>query len=253
MHKTGGTSANEQSLCVRLALPLHKTGGTDQPPDVTRHPQTLQHMHKDPPKDNHRDEVKNRIIEVASEAFRSHGIKSVKMDDIAHQLTMSKRTLYQIFADKQELLMACLIQRENDRQKTHKERLKLTDNVLEYLLETFAEDMSEIDRTNPQLFKDIMKYPRLVNYLSRRDKEREGDAVSFLQRGVEQGYFRKDINFHIVYSHLTAGMHAAGREESLGTYPLRELFFNTVIPYIRGLATLKGIEMIDRFSENYRK
>lgn len=56
-----------------------------------------------------RVEVKDRIIRQALKSFADHGIKSVRMDDIANSLKISKRTLYEIFADKETLLTECLL------------------------------------------------------------------------------------------------------------------------------------------------
>lgn len=60
------------------------------------------------------NDVRKQIISVAAEMFHQQGIRSVTMDDIAHRLCMSKRTLYQIFADKESLLLACVIQHEEE-------------------------------------------------------------------------------------------------------------------------------------------
>lgn len=59
-----------------------------------------------------RDAARAQVIEVATRLFHTQGIKNVTMDDIAHALTMSKRTLYQIFADKEDLLLACVVKHD---------------------------------------------------------------------------------------------------------------------------------------------
>ena len=51
-----------------------------------------------------KNELREKIIETANTQFQTHGIKEVKMDDIAAALGISKRTLYQLFKDKEELL-----------------------------------------------------------------------------------------------------------------------------------------------------
>ena len=88
-----------------------------------------------------REELRNRIIDIATHAFHSRGIKNVTMDDIAHELTISKRTLYQVFADKEELLLVC-IQNETEKEN-RKMRYLMADsnNVLDLLLASFAEKM----------------------------------------------------------------------------------------------------------------
>ena len=52
--------------------------------------------------------LRRRIVAVALQEFFRHGIKAVKMDDIARILSISKRTLYQVFEEKQQLLLECL-------------------------------------------------------------------------------------------------------------------------------------------------
>ena len=50
----------------------------------------------------YRRQLRKRILEVASLEFRSKGIRSVKMDDIANSLSISKRTLYEIYENKEQ-------------------------------------------------------------------------------------------------------------------------------------------------------
>ena len=49
--------------------------------------------------------IRMQVIKAAAEAFSQKGIKNVRMDDIASSLSISKRTLYELFADKEELLV----------------------------------------------------------------------------------------------------------------------------------------------------
>ena len=53
--------------------------------------------------------LKDKILDAAMNAFMKRGIRAVKMDDIAQQLTISKRTLYEIYEDKEELLYRSII------------------------------------------------------------------------------------------------------------------------------------------------
>lgn len=204
------------------------------------------------PKSAHHAELSAQIVEVAMKAFRSEGIKNVTMDEIAHSLTMSKRTLYQVFANKEELLLACMEKTETERRKLHTERWERTGNVLHFLLETFAAEMAEMDNMNPCFFTDIVKYPALVRYFEGQNRMHEAESVNFLNKGKEQGYFRKDVNFNIIYYQIIFGLKGILHNEEMNKYSRSELFVNTIIPYIRGCATIKGIEIIDRFIDCYR-
>lgn len=198
-----------------------------------------------------REEIRTHIVEVATKAFHSQGIKNVTMDDIAHSLTMSKRTLYQIFADKEELLLACIALSDEEEHRHSMEIARNTDNVLDLLLATFVCKMRELDSIAPSFFVEIAKYPRVIEYLDRKKREKEQEAVDFLTKGIEQGFFRADVNFHIVYRHLTSGMSTVVQSGLWQEYPQREIFVNTVLPFIRGCATPKGVELIDQFIEKF--
>lgn len=63
-----------------------------------------------------RVELKERIIERAMQAFKTHGIKCITMDDIAASMGISKRTLYEVFANKEMLLEDCI---RKERQETN--------------------------------------------------------------------------------------------------------------------------------------
>lgn len=81
-----------------------------------------------------REEARTRIIELAKKEFISKGIRQVKMDDFAHALSMSKRTLYQIFADKESLLLACIQERHSYFKALAEKKQQETDNVLEIIV-----------------------------------------------------------------------------------------------------------------------
>jgi len=67
------------------------------------------------------DESRKKIVETAMQMFNSRGIRGVTMDDIAAALRMSKRTLYETFANKEELLTECLMEVNHAIEKRHKE------------------------------------------------------------------------------------------------------------------------------------
>ncbi len=199
--------------------------------------------------DTHKEEVRLRVIEQAMHMFQKQGIKSVTMDSIADALKMSKRTLYELFADKAALLLAGL--RRHDEQKTQRmiRRCAETDNVLEIILSDFADSMRDFSMVNPTFFIDIHKYPAAVAYFEARREERETSAVAFLQRGVEQGLFRSDVDYRIVYRQITNLLNHHVMEELGRDCSLKSLFYNIVIVYIRGCTTPEGTRYMDDILE----
>ena len=77
--------------------------------------------------DNGKAEKKDRILAYAIENFSRNGIRNVKMDDIASDLGISKRTLYQLFKDKENLLVECFKYSEKRSAKLYSELIKSTD------------------------------------------------------------------------------------------------------------------------------
>ncbi len=192
-------------------------------------------------------DLRKHVVDIASEMFYRLGIRSVTMDDIAHKLTMSKRTLYQIFADKESLLLAGAIKHDEEDRAQMEQLSKECSNVLEFLLVMFEKKMREMDAMCPTFFTDLMKYPALVAHYEESRKAQEGEGVMFLNKGKEQGLFRQDVCFPIVVRQITAGMELIIKNRLWEEYSQSEIFLNTVIPYIRGCATQKGIDMIDSF------
>lgn len=194
-----------------------------------------------------REDTRNSVIETATQMFHTQGIRNVTMDDIAHRLTMSKRTLYQLFADKEDLLLACIIKHEGDLRHHLSDIISQSTNVLDFLLIIFKAKMQEFDEITPSFFADLTKYPRVKEHIEHNKQLQEDEAVAFLERGIIQGLFRKGVNFHIVTRLLSSTMEVCIQNGLADQYSQSEIFLNTILPYIRGCATLKGVDMIDHF------
>lgn len=206
--------------------------------------------HIQEPADN-QARVREHVIDVAIQAFHREGIKGVTMDDISHRLTMSKRTLYQIFADKEELLLACIIKHQGRQRAEIEEVMKHSDNVLDRLLTIFALHMREMEGITPNFFREFYKYPRVIAHFDADRKLNEQRAIDFLNRGIEQGFFRSEVKFKIVYNYLVNGMREFLECSEYEGFTQKELFANTVLISIRGCCTQKGLEIIDGFLDKY--
>lgn len=102
-----------------------------------------------------RVELRERIIMTATEAFTSKGIKCITMDDIAAALGISKRTLYEVFADKESLLKECILKMQTDRDSYLQEVYEQSHNVLEVILAVFQKSIEMFHKTNKRFFEDI--------------------------------------------------------------------------------------------------
>src|SRR5579864_5297026 len=96
-----------------------------------------------------------RIISGGKELFLKAGIKSVTMDDIAKHLGMSKKTIYQFFKDKNELVTALVKQRLQDDEDEMTEMLNKSGNVIEGMINMMKCSEEIFARANPIVIHDL--------------------------------------------------------------------------------------------------
>lgn len=200
-----------------------------------------------------RAELRERIVVAAMEAFRSKGIKSITMDDIAAALGISKRTLYEVFSDKESLLKECILKAQEDRDKYLQQVYEESHNVLEVILAVFQKSIEMFHRTNKRFFEDIKKYPRVYEMMRARQDSDSEKTMSFFKVGVDQGIFRSDVNFAIVNMLVREQFDVLLNTDICNEYPFIEVYESIMFTYIRGISTEKGAKVLEDFIQEYRK
>ena len=202
---------------------------------------------------SNRAELRDRIIVKATEAFTAHGIKSITMDDIATSLGISKRTLYEVFEDKETLLREVLLKNQVDKNEFLENLLAESTNVLEVILVCFQKSIEMFHKTNKRFFEDLKKYPSIYNMMKNsREKESES-TIAFFKSGVEQGIFRDDVNFAIINLLVREQFDLLLNTNICSEYPFLEVYESIVFAFIRGIATEKGAKVLETFIQEYRK
>jgi AcrR family transcriptional regulator len=145
-------------------------------------------------------EPKEQILKGATELFLRYGIKSITMDDIARHLSVSKKTIYQYYEDK-DALVADVTQCEMSTQKCDIENIANSSmDVIEEMMKTSEYLRSMVSRINPSLLFDMRKYhPSAWKVFQEHKKGNIGKSmVASLQKGIKEGYFRKDLNIEVL-------------------------------------------------------
>jgi len=200
---------------------------------------------------NTKSELYERIIKTAMNAFTTEGIKPVKMDDIANHLSISKRTLYETFKDKEELLFECVKRRHQETKEYMSSVYEKSNNILEVILEFYIRSIEDLRKVNYRFFEDIKKYPNVMAHMKKERNNNQKYTVQFFQKGIEQGLFKEDVNMNIVI-HMMNSLSDLIMKEDLGRiYPLDEIFKTLIHVFIRGITTEKGKEIFDRISTEY--
>ncbi|SHF60711.1 transcriptional regulator, TetR family [Bacteroides faecichinchillae] len=200
-----------------------------------------------------RAELRERIIMTSTEAFTSKGIKCITMDDIAAALGISKRTLYEVFADKETLLKESILKIQQDRDKYLQEVYEHSSNVLEVILAVFQKSIEIFHKTNKRFFEDIKKYPKVYAMMQDRQDSDSEKTMFFFKSGVEQGIFRSDVNFAIVNLLVREQFDVLLNTDICSEYPFIEVYESIMFTYIRGISTEKGAKVLEDFIQEYRK
>ena len=198
----------------------------------------------------YRVSLRERIIEKAMQDFSMHGIRAVKMDDLANELGISKRTLYEIFKDKETLLFEGMkVYGDRKHEYLHSYAEDERHHVIDIIMEAYHMKVEEVRAVNPDFYLDLMKYPRLAQYMKEaQQKSREG-FLAFMKRGVDDGYFRPDVNYELVPHIFDALGQYILTNSLVQQYSVEELFSNCFLIALRGFCTDKGLHTIDKLIE----
>ena len=181
-------------------------------------------MHKIRETTAYKKALKGRILEAAMKAFAERGVKAVRMDDISQSLSISKRTLYEIYSDKEELLFQGVMLFD---QKQKKSMSAFTGSV------------------NPLFYEDIQKYPKVVEYLNNERERTYKFFIELLKRGADEGYFRNDIDFELVSQMFNAINSFVMTQHMLSRYSIQQVFSSMLLVPLRGICTEKGLKVIE--------
>jgi len=205
------------------------------------HPIYLNHM-------SQTDEYDDRIVKGAAELFRIYGIKAVTMDTIAAHLGISKRTIYERFGDKDELLFAVMKEMIRKQKEMVEKILNSSSNVMEAIFTMLRISREHMASMNPLIGSDLRKYHDAVlqRIKATCDNPDHEGAKKMLKAGIEQGIFREDIDIEII-SRAVSGLGNLTGDAKLfppDQFPQRDVIRNIMINYLRGISTAQGNSLI---------
>lgn len=198
-----------------------------------------------------RDLLHDRIIEEATREFTSKGVKSVRMDDIARHLGISKRTLYETFSNKEDLLLECVVRTNAKREQYMNAYYNdPSHNSIEIVLEHYRHMMKTASEINPNYLEEIGHYKRVLKFFDDSKRLHQGKALMFMRRGVDEGFFRADVNYEIMLSVSDSVMDNMMKKKLYEKWGVKTLFHNAFFMFFRGICTPKGLELIDSLMSN---
>lgn len=205
-----------------------------------------------------KEEVYRIIVEKALEMFAERGIRDVKMDDIAQALSISKRTIYEQFNDKEQLLLEVLKLHNRRMGEVAKEKIRGSEHVLDIILKLYSLYFQSLKSMNIKFFKELERYPNICKRNRERNNKNDKRFLAWMEMGRGQGLFREDANFEILLYILrrdletifTANM--KDEQNELSGYTPDELGRTLILFYLRGISTPRGQEFIEEYLETNR-
>ena len=202
---------------------------------------------------NARTAANARILKGAHELFFRCGIKSVTMDDIAKHLGMSKKTIYQSFSDKDEIVYmlstGVLHEHKCNLQEIEAESKDAIDEIMQsmkYMANMFTQ-------MNPNLFYDLQKYhPRAWNaFREFKEKIILGLVINNIEKGQKQGLYRTELNPAIMarlrIEEVEMGMNAMIFPPD--KFNIVEVEVSMLDHWLYGVCTLKGHKLINKYKQ----
>lgn len=198
----------------------------------------------------YRENLKDRILDKAMPMFKKHGVKAVKMDDIATELQISKRTLYEIYNNKEEMFFECVKRHKESSYKKITEFAKNAENEMEIIAYFLKVELDGIDSINPLFFSEMHKYQRVVDFLRAKDENKHEKSILFIKSGIEHGFFRDDINYDILHCMEDAIITHVMKTKMYEKFSMKDIFHTLVLIHMRGCCTEKGLKYLDNLLKN---
>jgi len=197
-------------------------------------------------------EVKERILTKAAELFMRYGIRSITMDEIAAQLGISKKTIYQFFTDKDDMVQAVI---DLEIKKSEADCFASRDQAADAVHQIFLalESLEEMLKyMNPLMLYDLEKHhPRGFKKL----KEHKYDflykiIIDNLQWGIDEGLYRQGFNLDITAKCRIESAFLLFNQDLFphNRYKLSELNFELAMLFLYGVVTEKGKTLIEKYT-----
>lgn len=185
--------------------------------------------------------------------FIRDGVKAVRMDDIATEMGISKRTIYEIFGDKETLITEGFNYFHHKMKAANEDLTRGADNIIdEYLLLMDCQD-KQIEDVG-RIVNDTRKfYPQIYETFMREHAQMAAEELRRkLQKSIDRGYIIPTLDIDLTLIIFIHTMYGAMKTQGmiLSNVTQREVFKFFTTHFMRGIATQKGIELIDKKLNN---
>jgi AcrR family transcriptional regulator len=198
---------------------------------------------------------KNQILKEAAKLFIRYGIKTITMDDVATQLHVSKRTLYELFNKKHDLIDEIVSSHIKAESELLMKLISESENAIDIMLKSSKYILHMYSKLRPSVLFDLKRYyPDIWKKVEHFNNDYIRQMIEKnLIRGIEENVYRKDIEPNILSTFYILQLHIFSDEsnENLNEFEFGELtkqFFNY---HLHGIMSQKGLEYFKNKENNY--
>lgn len=200
--------------------------------------------------------TKELIIQTAAQLFVENGVKTITIDKIVGELHTSKRTVYNHFENKTDLLRACLAIYHQKVKTENEAIINESTNAIAALGRLHNEILKRTYQVNPNFFSDIIHYHPGVLEESYRNTNNfaHQQIVDLAQWGIDDGIFQEEFDVEVVGKTVLVLLKLLKDNKlfPVSKYSKERLTFGTLIPYLRGLCTPKGVKLLAKQEELFK-
>jgi AcrR family transcriptional regulator len=196
-------------------------------------------------------EARKAIIAKAELLFMRFGLKSVSMDDVTRELGISKKTLYQYFQSKEDLVLLTIQQHQNDQKKSLAHILKHSGDALQEMFGFARHFIVQLRQMSPATIFDLKKYyPDIWHLVQQSQREYIYDIlVKNMSRGKMEGLYRTNLHDDIL-ARLYLGSVLLLLDDSFfpnQNYHWDKLYREFIEYHLRGIASSEGLEKLQDY------
>ena len=192
-------------------------------------------------------EIKEKILQKSEELFLRYGLKSVTMDDLARQLGVSKKTLYQFVENKADLVEK-IMHMHIAAEKALMEKVRAdSGDAVEEMIQIARYAIQQLRKLSPTLVYDLQKYYQNIWQLIQNLHSVHVHSLikDNIERGIKQGVYRTDLDADIIAKIYVLGTLAVVDENSFPqkAYNKETLFVEFIKYHLQGITSEKGLEL----------
>jgi AcrR family transcriptional regulator len=199
------------------------------------------------------NEVKTSILQRAMDMFQRYGLRAMTMDDVCRELAMSKKTLYQHFANKADLVDQAVRHVFGLHQFSMDQIAAEHENAIDRMISRYAFLMRMMESHGPNMMFPLKKYyPKTYDWLfAQRQRTMVEALVQTIKDGQAQRLFREDLEPELVAQiHFTTMVGLADSDAVTENFSQRRALIWTAISlFIRSISTAQGLNYFNELKE----